>query len=427
IGYRNQLAFRAFAILEGAFCFHGNRFWFRMPPAIAFLSLRRRKLHMRMSRISSAAFLCLVFSIPCIAQQTGLAPVPPMGWNSWNHFAGRIDDQIVRQQADAMVSSGMKAAGYQYIVIDDTWAGQRDAQGFIHPNDKFPDMKALADYVHSKGLKLGIYSSPAAKTCAGYEGSRGHEDQDAQTYASWGIDYLKYDWCQSGGTVEQMKAAYTKMHEALLKTGRPIVFSLCQYGWHKVWEWGASVGGNLWRTTGDIRDNYFAMAAIGFDQNGLEKFAGPGHWNDPDMLEVGNGGMSEDEYRTHMSLWAILAAPLMAGNDLSQMTPYTVQLLTNPEVIAVDQDPLGAQGYRVTQEGPFEVWMKPMADGSKVVGLFNRQYTTEQMAVSFPQIGVSGQATVRDLWLHKDLGTFSNSYSAYVPRHGVVLVRIKAK
>jgi alpha-galactosidase len=398
-----------------------------MPPAIAFLSLRRRKLHMRISRIFSAAILCLVFSIPCIAQQTSLAPVPPMGWNSWNHFASRIDDQIVRQQADAMVSSGMKAAGYQYIVIDDTWAGQRDAQGFIHPNDKFPDMKALADYVHSKGLKLGIYSSPAAKTCAGYEGSRGHEDQDAQTYANWGIDYLKYDWCQSGGTVEQMKAAYTKMHDALLKTGRPIVFSLCQYGWHKVWEWGASVGVNLWRTTGDIRDNYFAMAAIGFDQNGLEKFAGPGHWNDPDMLEVGNGGMSEDEYRTHMSLWAILAAPLMAGNDLTQMTPYTVQLLTNPAVIAVDQDPLGAQGYRVAQEGPFEVWMKPMADGSKVVGLFNRQYTTEQMTVSFSQIGLSGQATVRDLWLHKNLGTFSNSYSAYVPRHGVVFVRIKAK
>ena len=348
-----------------------------------------------------------------------------MGWNSWNHFAGRIDDKTVRAQADAMASSGMKAAGYEYIVIDDTWAGQRDAQGIIHPNDKFPDMKALADYVHSKGLKLGIYSSPAAKTCASYEGSRGHEEQDAKTYADWGMDYLKYDWCQSGGSVEQMKAAYTKMHDALLKTGRPIVLSLCQYGWHKVWEWGASVGGNLWRTTGDIRDNYYAMSAIGFDQNGLENFAGPGHWNDPDMLEVGNGGMSEDEYRTHMSLWAILAAPLMAGNDLSQMTPYTVQLLTNRDVIAVDQDPLGKQGYRIEQEGPFEVWMKPMADGSKVVGLFNRQSTTEQMSVSFSQLGITGAAAVRDLWLQKDVGTSSGSYAAYVPRHGVVLVRIK--
>ncbi len=372
-------------------------------------------------------FLGLAFSLSCSAQQANLAPTPPMGWNSWNHFADRVDDKIVRAEADAMVSSGMKAAGYTYIVIDDTWAGQRDANGFIHPNDKFPDMKALADYVHSRGLKLGIYSSPAAKTCAGYEGSLGHEEQDAQTYANWGMDYLKYDWCQSGGSLNDMETAYTKMHDALQKTGRPIVLSLCQYGWHKVWEWGASVGGNLWRTTGDISDRYFAMAEIGFGQNGLEKYAGPGHWNDPDMLEVGNGGMSEDEYRTHMGLWAILAAPLMAGNDLSQMTPYTVELLTNPEVIAVDQDPLGKQGYRVTQEGPFEVWMKPMADGSKVVGLFNRQRTTEQMAVNFSDIGLSGDATIRDLWLKKDRGTFTGNFSAYVPMHGVVLVRIRAK
>lgn len=369
----------------------------------------------------------LVFPAMCAAQQTTLAATPPMGWNSWNHFANRIDDQIVRTEADAMVSSGMKAAGYEYIVIDDTWAGQRDANGNIQPNSKFPDMKALADYVHSKGLKLGIYSGPGPRTCAGYEGSLGHEEQDAQTYANWGIDYLKYDWCQPPASVEQMEAAYTKMHDALLKTGRPIVFSLCEYGWHKVWEWGASVGGNLWRTTGDISDRYYSMAEIGFDQNGLEKYAGPGHWNDPDMLEVGNGGMSEDEYRTHMSLWAILAAPLMAGNDLTQMTPYTVALLTNPDVIAVDQDPAGKQGYRVAQEGPFEVWMKPMADGSKVVGLFNRQRTTEQMTVNFSDIGISGSASVRDLWLHNDLGTFTGKFSAYVPMHGVVMVRITAK
>ena len=374
-----------------------------------------------------AVVCCLAFAIPSLAQDKTLAATPPMGWNSWNHFAGRIDDKTVRAAADAMVSSGMKAAGYQYIVIDDTWAGKRDDQGFIHPNEKFPDMKALADYVHSKGLKLGIYSSPGPRTCAGYEGSLGHEEQDAQTYASWGMDYLKYDWCQSGGTVEQMQAAYTKMHDALVKTGRPIVFSLCQYGWHKVWEWGASVGGNLWRTTGDISDRYFSMAEIGFGQNGLEKFAGPGHWNDPDMLEVGNGGMSEDEYRTHMSLWTILAAPLMSGNDLSQMTPYTVELLTNPEVIAVDQDPLGKQGYRIAQEGPFETWMKPMADGSKVVGLFNRQRTTEEMTVNFSDIGISGEVSVRDLWMKKDMGKFRDKFSAYVPSHGVVLVRIKAQ
>jgi alpha-galactosidase len=374
-----------------------------------------------------AAVCCAAFAVPSPAQQASPAATPPMGWNSWNQFAGRIDDKTVRAAADAMASSGMKAAGYQYIVIDDTWAGKRDNDGIIHPNEKFPDMKALADYVHSKGLKLGIYSSPGPKTCAGYEGSLDHEQQDAQTYANWGMDYLKYDWCQSGGSVEDMEAAYTKMHDALVKTGRPIVFSLCQYGWHMVWEWGASVGGNLWRTTGDISDRYFSMADIGFGQNGLEKYAGPGHWNDPDMLEVGNGGMSEDEYRTHMSLWAMLAAPLMAGNDLSEMTPYTIELLTNSEVIAADQDPLGKQGYRVAQEGPMEVWMKPMADGSKVVGLFNRQSTTEEMRVSFSDIGVSGEAAVRDLWLKKDLGRFSGKFSAYVPRHGVVLVRIKAQ
>lgn len=378
-------------------------------------------------RYFAVLIACLAFSLSCPAQQSNLAPTPPMGWNSWNHYANRIDDQIVRTEADAMVSSGMKAAGYTYLVIDDTWAGERDASGNIHPNSKFPDMKALADYVHSKGLKLGIYSSPAAKTCAGYEGSLGHEEQDAQTYANWGMDYLKYDWCQEPASVDRMQAAYRKMHDALLKTGRPIVLSLCEYGWHKVWEWGPSVGGNLWRTTGDISDRYYSMAEIGFDQNGLEKYAAPGHWNDPDMLEVGNGGMSEDEYRTHMSLWAILAAPLMAGNDLTQMTPYTVELLTDPEVIAVDQDPLGKQGYRISQEGPFEVWMKPMADGSKVVGLFNRQRTTEQMTVNFSDIGMGRDAAVRDLWEKKDLGSFREKFSAYVPMHGVVLVRIRAK
>jgi alpha-galactosidase len=362
-----------------------------------------------------------------VAQDKPLAATPPMGWNSWNHFAERVDQKAVESAADAMVSSGMRDAGYVYINIDDTWEGKRDAQGFIHTNEKFPDLKALADYVHSKGLKLGIYSSPAAKTCAGYEGSLGHEQQDAQTYANWGIDYLKYDWCMNSGTKQEMLAAYTRMNEALKKTGRPIVLSLCEYGWNKVWDWGPSVGGNLWRTTGDITDEYRVMAEIGFNQNGLEKFAGPGHWNDPDMLEVGNGGMSEDEYRTHMSLWSILAAPLIAGNDLSKMTPYTLELLTNREVIAVDQDPLGKQGYRVAQEGPFEVWMKPLADGSKAVGLFNRQRTTEQMTVDFSAIGINGEATVRDLWLKKDLGTFHGIFSAYVPRHGVVLVRIKAK
>ena len=370
---------------------------------------------------------CLALALPFAAQDKNLALTPPMGWNSWNHFAARVDDKAVRAAADAMVASGMKDAGYVYINIDDTWEAKRDSQGLIQPNEKFPEMKALADYVHSKGLKLGIYSSPAAKTCAGFEGSLGHEEQDAQTYAKWGIDYLKYDWCKSSGSLDEMKTSYTKMRDALKRTGRPIVLSLCQYGWNKVWVWGESVGGNLWRTTGDITDEYRVMAEIGFNQNGLEKYAGPGHWNDPDMLEVGNGGMNDDEYRTHMSLWAILAAPLIAGNDLSKMTPYTVEVLTNREVLAVDQDPLGKQGYRIAQEGPFEVWMKPMADGSKVVGLFNRQRFAEEMAVDFSQIGITSEAVVRDLWLKKDVGTFKDKFSAFVPRHGVVLVRIKAK
>ncbi len=373
------------------------------------------------------ALLVLGCAVSVRAQEK-LAATPPMGWNSWNHFAEHVDDKTIRETADALVSTGLKDAGYIYLNIDDTWEGQRDASGIIHANEKFPDMRALADYVHGKGLKLGIYSSPGPKTCAGFEGSLGHEEQDAKTYANWGVDYLKYDWCQQPpANVDAMKAAYTKMHDALEKMGRPIVLSLCQYGWNKVWEWGPSVGGNLWRTTGDITDRYSSMAEIGFNQNGLEKFAGPGHWNDPDMLEVGNGGMNEDEYRTHFSLWAMLAAPLIAGNDLTKMTPYTVEILTNREVIAVDQDPAGKQGFRIAQEGPFEVWMKPMADGSRVVGLFNRQRTVEQMSVNFSQIGISGQGSIRDLWLKKDLGTFKDRYSAYVPAHGVVLVRISGK
>jgi alpha-galactosidase len=364
-----------------------------------------------------------VAAISCQAQTTSPAATPPMGWNSWNHFADRVDDKIIRDEADAMVSSGMRDAGYRYINIDDTWEGQRDSRGFIQPNAKFPDMKALADYVHSKGLKLGIYSSPAAKTCAEFEGSLGHEEQDARTYARWGIDYLKYDWCQESGSRAEMIAAYKKMHEALQMTGRPIVLSLCEYGWNKVWEWGPAVGGNLWRTTGDISDNYRAMAEIGFDQNGLEKFAGPGHWNDPDMLEVGNGGMNEDEYRTHMSLWCILAAPLIAGNDLTRMTEYTTAMLTNREVLAVDQDEAGKQGFRIAQEGPFEIWMKPMADGSKVVGLFNRQHSTEQMTVKLSKLELPRISRIRDLWLHRDLALTGDEFIAFVPAHGVVLAR----
>jgi len=359
-----------------------------------------------------------------VAQESVLAQRPPMGWNSWNHFECKVSDAIIRAQADAMVSSGMKAVGYRYVNIDDCWQGNRDPQGRIHANEKFSDMKALADYVHSKGLKLGIYSSPGPKTCAGYEGSYGHEEQDAQTYSSWGIDFLKYDLCSLEGKGDQI-AAYRKMGEALKKAGRPVVYSLCQYGMEGVWSWGKSVGGNLWRTTDDIRDNYYIMAVFGFGQSGLEKFAGPGHWNDPDMLEIGNGGMDQDEYRTHMSLWCILAAPLIAGNDLTKMTPATLAILTNPEVVAVDQDPGGVQGHRVRQLGPLEVWMKPLADGSKVVGLFNLDWGPMPITVDLREIGAGDSAAVRDLWARRNLGVFKDTFTATVPKHGVVMISVK--
>jgi alpha-galactosidase len=369
-------------------------------------------------------------------KRSQLAATPPMGWNSWNHFATKVTAADVRSAADAIVASGMRDAGYVYVNIDDTWEGERDAQGNIQSNSKFPDMKGLADYVHSKGLKLGIYSSPGPKTCAGYAGSYGHEQQDADTYAKWGIDYLKYDLCsfhsimkqKAGNDLEKQRAmmreAYNKMHRALLKTGRPIVFSLCQYGMDAVWKWGPSVGGNLWRTTGDIKDNYSRMSQIGFSQAGLSKYAGPGHWNDPDMLEVGNGGMTPDEYRTHMSLWAILAAPLLAGNDLSKMDDTTKSILMNKEVIAVDQDRLGRQGDRVSATGPFEIWMKPLSGGAKAVGLFNRSSYPYAMTLELSQIGFRGSVHARDLWKRKDVGTLNGSYKATVPARGVVMLRL---
>jgi alpha-galactosidase len=387
----------------------------------------------RSACVALAAFV-LVGAGVAPAQQDGLAMRPPMGWNSWNHFHRQVDDATIRAQAEAMVSSGMRDAGYTYINIDDTWEGKRDAEGNIQTNSKFPDMKALADFVHSKGLKLGIYSSPGPLTCAKFEGSYGHELQDARTYAAWGIDYLKYDLC---GLREQMRAAptpeaahkimvdaYIKMRDALRSTGRPIVYSLCQYGNDAVWEWGTSVGGNLWRTTGDISDHYSRMAEIGFGQAGLARFAGPGHWNDPDMLEVGNGGMSTDEYRTHMSLWAILAAPLLAGNDLTTMTPETIAILTNRDVIAVDQDEAGKQGDRVSAEGPIEIWARPLADGSKAIGIFNRHPSAMTTQVDFNKLGFNGPVKAKDLWLAKDLGSISAPFTVTIPGHGVLFLRV---
>jgi alpha-galactosidase len=357
----------------------------------------------------------------------GLARTPPMGWNSWNKFAGRVDDAAVRAMADAVASNGMKEAGYQYINVDDTWEAGRDARGNITTNQKFPDMKALADYVHSKGLKIGLYSSPGPNTCAGYEGSYGHEEQDAQAYAAWGIDYLKYDWCGARNlyTDQEMRALYQVMGDALLKTGRPILYSLCQYGRAEVWKWGADVGGNAWRTTGDIRDTWDSMTTIGFSQDELARWAAPGHWNDPDMLEIGNGGMNDDEYKTHMSLWSILAAPLLAGNDLRNMSPATLEILTNREIIAVNQDKDGKQGRRIAKSGDQEVWARTLFGGGQAIGLFNRGGAPAKITVKWSDLGLKSAPTHgRDLWIHSDLKLDGAEYSAIVPAHGAVMLRI---
>ena len=346
-----------------------------------------------------------------------------MGWNSWNKFGCNVSEQLIRETADAMVASGMRDAGYQYVNIDDCWQVSRDPNGTIIADSiRFPaGIKALADYVHSKGLKVGIYTDAGTNTCEGRPGSLNHELQDAKTYAQWGVDYVKVDWCHAEGLNPEVQ--YGKFRDALAQAGRPIVFSICNWGVDAPWKWGPKTG-NLWRTTGDISDNYDRMSVIGFSQDGLEKFAGPGHWNDPDMLEVGNGGMSTDEYRTHMSLWAILAAPLLAGNDLRSMTPETRNMLTDREIIAVDQDPRGTQGHRVWQEGPLEVWARPLADGNEAVGLFNRGESTLNITFELASISKRHSAKIRDLWEHKDLGTITDSYTTSVPKHGVVMIKV---
>jgi alpha-galactosidase len=373
--------------------------------------------------------LCALMSLPSAAQTTAapspalLAPTPPMGWNSWNKFGCDVNEKLIREIADAMVSSGMQAAGYHYVNVDDCWQVSRAADGTIVADvQHFPSgMKNLADYVHSKSLKFGLYTDAGRMTCQKRPGSFEHEVQDARTYASWGVDYVKVDWCYADGLDPEVQ--YAKFRDAFAQSGRSIVFSICNWGVKAPWRWGPTTG-NLWRTTGDITDNYDRMSVIGFTQNGLEKFAGPGHWNDPDMLEVGNGGMKPDEYRTHMALWAILAAPLLAGNDLRTMTAETKELLINSEVIAVDQDPKGIQGHRAWEEGPLEIWVKPLADGSQAVGLFNRGESALKMRLDSRLIDVQPSAKLRDLLDHKDLGPIKDSYTAEVPVRGVVLLRV---
>ncbi len=389
--------------------------------------------------LAGKLFFCVAMSFaaaaPSYALDNGLAKTPPMGWNSWNKFGCNVSESLIRSAADSLVSSGLKDAGYQYVVIDDCWQVGRDEQGNIIPDPKrfASGIKALADYVHSKGLKFGIYSDAGTGTCENRPGGRGYEFQDARQYAAWGVDYLKYDWCNHG--TQNSEASYSIMRDALAKSGRSIVFSLCEWGSTKPWLWAKDVG-NLWRATGDIVNKWSGSEKWGglgvveiLDQvNGLESYAGPGHWNDPDMLEVGNGGLTETEARAHFSLWCILAAPLIAGNDLPKMTAETRAILTNKELIAVDQDALGSQGRRVKKNGELEVWSKQLSDGGRAVALLNRGASASEISVTWPEIGYPETlaASVRDLWSGKSSSQVQESYSATVPSHGVVVIRIKS-
>jgi alpha-galactosidase len=364
-----------------------------------------------------------------------LAMTPQMGWNSWNKFQGKVSEQLIRETADAMATNGMKDAGYQYVNIDDTWESrQRDADGNIGTDpQRFPSgIKALADYVHSKGLKLGVYSDVGTKTCAGYPGSLGHEEQDAKSYASWGVDYLKYDWCNTQGVNAQ--AAYKKMSDALRATGRPILFSLCEWGTSKPWTWAKGIG-QSWRTTGDITPRFSSVLKILDSQAPLRKYSGPGHWNDPDMLEVGNG-MSPSEDRAHFTMWCMLDAPLISGNDLRNMNPQTLKILTDKDVIALNQDPLGIQALKYSSKDGVEVWFKPLTQDAWAMCVLNRNADPQEFKFDWNSEKVTDDVfnretkfdtltyRVRDLWQKQDLGTTKTPLSAAVQGHDVLVVRL---
>ncbi|MCE4554300.1 glycoside hydrolase family 27 protein [Roseateles cellulosilyticus] len=390
--------------------------------------------------LQALALLGLIAAAPAHAHETlkletpkpDLAPTPPMGWNSWNKFKCDVSEALIRKQADAMAESGMRDAGYQYIVIDDCWQKSRDADGNIQADpERFPSgIKALADYVHGKGLKFGLYSDAGSLTCGGRPGSAGHEFQDARQYARWGVDYLKYDWCHTGP--RNAEAAYTIMAKALRESGRDIVLSICEWGTDHPERWGPTVG-HLWRTTGDIYDAWegqkdWSMGMTNILDLQVERAAaaGPNGWNDPDMLEIGNGGMTVTEYESHFSLWAMLAAPLIAGNDMSKMDADTVRILTNKDVIAVDQDPLGKQGRRVLRQGDLEVWVRPLQAGEFAAVLFNRGKAAADMTLNWDRLGLPAtqKADVKDLWSKKVAKNVSGSYGAKVASHGVVMVRV---
>lgn len=366
-----------------------------------------------------------------------LALTPPMGWNSWYCWGRQIDQQKMADSADIMVKTGLAAHGYQYVNIDDCWEGNRDANGEITTNERFPDMKALGDYIHARGLKFGIYTSPGPRTCGGYVGSYQHEVSDAKTYAKWGVDFVKHDWCSYGGiakdhSLPELKKPYAIMHLALESSGRDMVFSLCQYGMGNVWEWGETVGGNMWRTDGDLADSYGGMVRVGFRHAGREKCIGPGHWNDPDMLCVGKVGfgtlrpsrLTQNEQITQVTLWSLIAAPLLIGGDIMNMDQFTLDVLSNDDVLAIDQDPLGKAAGRIARTDTTEVWARPLYDGTMAVGLFNLGRGTAKVTVKWSELGITGPQPVRDLWRQKDLGTQDRSFTAEVLPHAAWLVKV---
>ena len=403
----------------------------------------RNPRNMTVAVIKILALICVVilhFRGNAPALDNGLARTPPMGWNSWNAFELKIDEALIRSTADAIASNGMKSAGYEYVIVDAGWkANRRDADGrLVADPQKFPSgMKALADYVHSKGLKFGIYTDAGSEDCvSNAPGSKDFEDKDANSFAEWGVDYVKEDWCNTNG--QDAKEAYRKMSLAILATGRPMVFSMCEWGDNKPWIWGASVA-HLWRSTGDSKDCWdcgrSTMNKPGGYPRGwvlildaqppLAAYAGPGHWNDPDLLQVGHPGLTVEESRAQLSLWTILAAPLISTNDLRSMSPEIREILTNPEVIAVDQDSGGTEGTRVRVTGKREVWMRPLADGNRAVVLFNRSKSTRTVRVRWTDIGrkQTDELPLRDLWNHQNLGVLKGGYSVLVPAHGAVMIK----
>ena len=390
-------------------------------------------------------FLLLCLAVPAFAQKfEGLALTPPMGFNTWNTFATNINEVLLRETADTMVKNGMRDAGYNYIVIDDCWSmKERDANGSLVPDPvKFPSgMKALGEYLHTRGFKFGIYGCAGSKTCGGYPGSQGHEYQDARLFASWGVDYLKYDWCYTA--TRDPKEAYTTMRDALFTAGRPVVFSICEWGNSKPWEWAKDVG-HLWRTTGDINDSYASVQRwergwkIILDlqyslvqpadgqNNGIGQYSGPGHWNDPDMLEVGKEGLTFAESRGHFSLWCMLAAPLIAGNDVRHTTPEILALMTDKEAIAIDQDALGKEGWRFRAEPSREIWLRELANGEWAVVLLNTGDAAADLTIPFNKMWViAGKFQIHDIWDKKDVGTNEKDFTKHLESHDVAFLHLK--